>query len=98
MLQTNINLEYQITISDLKSLKKDVKQDGSRNARGSNTPQRSSRSNDSTQAKAHRDHSGANVGGGGGGSAAATNGPAHLQRSGRAAGPASTAVAGATPP
>ena len=97
MLQTNIDLEYQIALADLKGLKKDVKQGGPRNVRGSNTPQRSSRGNDSTQAKARRDRGGANSGGGGGGSAAATNSPANPQRSGRAGGPAAT-VAGATPP
>jgi hypothetical protein len=97
MLQTNIDLEYQIALADLKGLKKDVKQGGPRNVRGSNTPQRSSRGNDSTQAKARRDRGGANSGGGGGGSAAATNSPANPQRSGRAGGPAVT-VTGATPP
>ena len=89
MLETNINLEYQIILSDLKAIKKEFKQDAPCGARGARESRGGGRAGgDTTQARNCRDQQASATG------AAANQGPAQPQHFGRGGGP-SAAGAGA---
>ena len=90
MLETNLNLEYQITLSDLKAIKKEVKQDaprgggGGRGARESRGGGRAG--GDASQARNRRERQGAATG------ATPNQGPAQPQRFGRGGGPSASSA------